>query len=76
MDMENISAISKNLKEYEDLLEPMGFTRPHRSYLINIRRIIRFDKAEGGTLVMENNQTIPVSVRKKEEIMEMLNKIS
>jgi two-component system LytT family response regulator len=68
--------ISKNLKEYEDLLESLGFARPHRSYLINIRRITRFDKADGGMLIMENNQQIPVSVRKKEEIMEMLNKLS
>jgi two-component system LytT family response regulator len=68
--------ISKHLKEYDELLEPFGFVRPHRTYLINVRRIIRFDKADGGTLVMENNQSIPVSVRKKEEIMEMLNKLS
>jgi two-component system, LytTR family, response regulator len=68
--------ISKNLKEYDDLLEPLGFARPHRSYLINIRKITRFDKADGGMLVMENNLSIPVSVRKKEEIMEMLNSLS
>jgi two-component system, LytTR family, response regulator len=65
--------ISKTLKDYEDLLEQYGFVRTHRSYLINVKKITRFDKADGGSLVMENNHLVPVSVRKKEEIMEMLN---
>ncbi len=68
--------ISKNLKEYSDLLEQYGFVKPHRSYLINVRCISRFDKTEGGSLVMENNLIIPVSGRKKEEILQVLNNLS
>lgn len=67
--------ISKSLKEYEELLEPYGFIRTHHSHLINIKRIVRFDKANGGTLILENKQTIPVSQRKKEQIMELLNNL-
>ena len=65
--------ISKSLKEYEELLEPYGFIRTHHSHLINIKRIIRFDKADGGTLILENKQIVPVSQRKREQIMELLN---
>lgn len=65
--------ISKSLKEYEELLEPFGFVRTHHSHLINIKRIVRFDKADGGTLILENKQVVPVSQRKREQIMELLN---
>lgn len=65
--------ISKSLKEYEELLEPYGFVRTHHSHLINIKRIVRFDKADGGSLVMENKQVVPVSQRKRDQIMELLN---
>jgi two-component system LytT family response regulator len=65
--------ISKSLKEYEELLEPYGFVRTHHSHLINIKRIVRFDKADGGTLILENKQVVPISQRKREQIMELLN---
>lgn len=67
--------ISKSLKEYEELLEPYGFVRTHHSHLINIKRIVRFDKANGGTLILENKQTVPVSQRKREQILELLNSL-
>lgn len=67
--------ISKSLKEYEELLEPYGFIRTHHSHLINIKRIVRFDKADGGTIVLENKEVVPVSQRKREHILELLNKL-
>lgn len=67
--------ISKNLKEYEEMLEPFGFVRAHHSHLINIRKIIRFDKTDGGNLIMENNDEVPVSQRKKEHLMEIISQL-
>lgn len=64
--------ISKNLKEYEEMLEPFGFIRAHHSHLINIRKIIRFDKTDGCNLIMENNDEVPVSQRKKEHLLEII----
>ncbi len=64
--------ISKNLKEYETILEPLGFLRPHHSYLINPDKIKFFEKKEGGSLVLEDNHVIPVSQRKKEFILRAL----
>lgn len=62
--------VSKGLKEYEELLEKFGFVRTHQSHLINMSKIIRFDKADGGSIVLENNDIVPVSQRKKEFILE------
>ena len=67
--------ISKSLKEYELLLEPYGFIRPHHSHLINIDKILRFDKVDGGSLIMETLEEIPVSHRKKTQILQLLDKL-
>ncbi len=65
--------ISKSLKEYEEMLEPYGFIRPHHSHIININKILRFNKTEGGSLVLNNNDEIPVSHRKKAQILQILD---
>ena len=67
--------ISKSLKEYEELLQPFGFIRPHHSHLINANRVLRFDKANGGNLIMETQEEIPVSHRKKTEILHILDNL-
>jgi two-component system, LytTR family, response regulator len=64
--------ISKNLKEYETLLEPLGFIRTHHSYLVNPDHIKVYDKKEGGVLVVEGNHNIPISQRKKEFVLKIL----
>ncbi len=66
--------VSKNLKEYADLLEPMGFLRTHHSYLVNPDKIKLFDKTEGGSLVLEGGASVPVSQRKKEAVMQALER--
>ncbi len=64
--------VSKNLKEYESILEPMGFLRTHHSFLVNMGKIKVFDKADGGTLVLDNGKHIPVSQRKKDFVLKIL----
>jgi two-component system, LytTR family, response regulator len=67
--------ISKSLKEYEELLEPYGFIRPHHSHLINTNKILRFDKINGGSLIMEDQTEVPVSHRKKSDILNLLDNL-
>lgn len=67
---------SRTLKEYEDLLGENGFFRVHKSYLINLSCITRFEKAEGGSLVLNNSVRVPVSSRKRELLLEMFDRIS
>lgn len=61
--------ISKNLKVFDDMLSPLGFMRVHNSYLINISKIEKYDKGDGGFLFVESGAKIPVSQRKKEALM-------
>jgi two-component system LytT family response regulator len=64
--------VSKNLKEYEEILEPLGFIRTHHSFLANPDKIMSYDKTDGGALILENGQPIPVSQRKKDFVLQFL----
>lgn len=64
--------ISKNLSTYEDLLNSYGFIRTHHSYLVNPSKIKMYDKTDGGTLVLISGHTVPVSHRKKDYVMTLL----
>ncbi|MBK6985186.1 MAG: LytTR family transcriptional regulator DNA-binding domain-containing protein [Bacteroidetes bacterium] len=59
----------------EDLFSDFSFLRTHHSYLINTSKISKFDKADGGQLIMEENHSVPVSARKKEQVLDILGKL-
>ena len=65
--------VSKTLKYYSDMLKEFNFLRVHQSYLINIKCIKEFIKSDGGYLILRDNSNIPVSVRKRNEVVEVLN---
>lgn len=66
--------VSTNLKEYETLLGPYNFFRTHKSHLINMAYFDHFVKSDGGnTIVMKNKTSIPLSVRKKDEFLILLD---
>jgi len=67
--------VSKNLKEYAQMLEGYGFFRPHQSYLVNLKFIKKIDKADGGFVVLKNGKEIPVSVRQKKKLLELFERI-
>ena len=64
--------ISKNLSTYEDLLSIYGFVRTHHSYLVNASKIKMYDKTDGGTLILTSGHTVPISHRKKDYVMHLL----
>jgi two-component system, LytTR family, response regulator len=66
--------ISKQLKEYEELLADSGFFRVHKSHLINMAHAKRFEKADGGFVVMSDESRIPVASRKREQLLELFDK--
>ncbi|WP_405604515.1 LytR/AlgR family response regulator transcription factor [Polaribacter sp. Asnod1-A03] len=67
--------VSKTLKYYSDMLKEFNFLRVHQSHLINKTQIKEFIKADGGYLILNDNSNIPVSVRKKAEVIDFLKTI-
>ncbi len=67
--------VTKTLKDFEDLLNDQGFYRVHQSHLLNTKFIKEFIKTDGGYLLMNDGSTIPVSTRKRPEVMKMLEEL-
>jgi two-component system LytT family response regulator len=65
--------ISRTLKDFEDMLTPFEFFRPHNSHLVNLNRVREFIRGDGGYLVMENKMKIPVSKNRREELLNLLS---
>jgi len=65
--------VTRTLKEFEDLLSDQGFFRVHQSHLVNTKQIKEYVKTDGGHLNMKDGTIIPVSVRKRPEVMKMLD---
>lgn len=65
--------VTKTLKEYDDLLAPLGFIRVHQSHLINSKLVKEFIKSDGGYLVMKDGSSVPVSTRKRQAVVEALS---
>ncbi len=67
--------VSQTLGDYEDMFNDYGFMRIHKSYLINLQFIKRYEKGDGGTVILNGNISLPVATRKKEQLMELLAKL-
>jgi two-component system, LytTR family, response regulator len=65
--------VSKTLKENEELLAEHNFIRPHKSHLINLKYVKSFLWIDGGSIVMTDGSNVPVSRRKREQIVDILN---
>ncbi len=65
--------VGKTLKYFADLLKESQFLRVHQSHLVNLQYIKEFIKSDGGYLLLKNKKTIPVSVRKRSEVINALH---
>ncbi len=68
--------VSNVLKHYQEMLEEYGFYRVHKSFLINLEHIHRFEKADGGFVILSQGARVPVASRKREELLQLFDKIS
>jgi len=64
--------ICRNLKFYDQVLEPLGFCRIHRSYIVNLDTVVRYNKGKGGSIILENGKELTVSNSRKERLVEKL----
>ncbi len=67
--------VSKNLKEYEEILKDHNFFRSHQSHIVNLNYMLKYVKSDGGRLIMKNGSEIPVAVRKKEALLSIIEKM-
>jgi len=66
--------ISRNLKNFEDILcADNGFVRTHRSYIVNLKKVLAYNKSDGGSLELEMGVEIPVSVERIPFLLEQIH---
>ena len=67
--------VTKTLKYFAEMLKELGFIRTHQSHLVNLQYIKEFIKSDGGYLMLKNGSNIPVSMRKRAEVVETISTI-
>lgn len=66
---------ARTLKDFEELLAPHRFERVHMSHLVNLLQVRKFLNRDGGVLVLADGSTVPVSQRKRQQVMEAIGKL-
>ena len=64
--------VSRTLKDFEELLEDVGFIRVHQSHLINIEHIRSLEKKDGGCIRMCDKSSVNISRQRKDRVLELL----
>ncbi|MGB0914494.1 MAG: LytR/AlgR family response regulator transcription factor [Crocinitomicaceae bacterium] len=67
--------VSKTLKEYETLLAGHNFLRVQQSHLVNIDYVDRYDKKNGGAVVMKDGSEVPLSPAKRDVFFKRLENL-
>lgn len=67
--------VSKTLKEYETLLSSSNFLRVQQSHLINLDYVDRYDKGNGGSVVMKDGSEVPLSPAKRDIFFKILENL-
>ncbi len=66
--------VSKVLKDIDEALNGPDFCRVHSSFLINVNRIKKYVRGDGGYLVMDDDTNISISRNRRQEFMELFSK--
>ena len=64
---------SKPLCNFESQLTPHKFFRIHHSTLINLNRIKEFQRFNGGYVVMQNDEKLEISHRKRKDFLDAID---
>jgi len=67
--------VSKTLKDYEILLSGHNFLRVQQSHLINLDFVSRYDKGNGGSVVMKDDSEVPLSPAKRDVFFKILENL-
>ncbi len=67
--------VSRTIKEFNELLATSGFMRVHQSHLINLAHVDKYVKSEGGYILMKDHSSVPISLNKKQQVLNALESL-
>lgn len=65
---------TKNIKEYEQMLQDHFFFRSHHSHLINLHHVKKFSRLDGYFVQMSDGSEVEISRRKKDNFLEVISR--
>lgn len=68
--------VSRNLKEYQELLTDRNFFRTHNSHLINLEHVKKYIRHEGGAIELIDGSQVPISRGKRDLFLLQMAKFS
>lgn len=71
----NMILVSVALGEYENSFGDFDFIRIHQSYLLNLDYIKRYEKSDGGSVVLKDGTSLPVAIRKRDHLFSILQRL-
>ncbi|MEM9820058.1 MAG: LytTR family DNA-binding domain-containing protein [Bacteroidota bacterium] len=63
--------IPQTLNYYADVLPANIFVRIHKSFLVNLAKVLRFDKGRAGNIYLNNGESLTVAARRKNALLEL-----
>jgi two-component system LytT family response regulator len=63
---------AKNLKYYEGLLSQSGFLRISNSHVINVEKVVKYLREDGGMVELRNKVKIAVSKNRRQELKALI----
>ncbi len=67
--------VTRTLKAFDKILSEQKFFRPHQSHLVNGTFVKEFVKGDGGWLALTDGSEIPVSTRKRADVVQFINSL-
>lgn len=67
--------VTNSLKYFEDILPEEIFIRVHHHHLVNTNHVLKYFKADGGYVLMDDGAKIEISRRKREDFLQKIGKV-
>lgn len=64
--------VSRNMKDFEELLPKDNFFRTHQSHMVNVHYVKKYLREDGGYALMEDGSKIMIARRRKDEFLSLL----
>ena len=68
--------VSKNIGEFEKLLDPSKFFRIHQSSIVNIYKVSKILKGDNGGVIMEDGTELSISRANRKDFIETIQQIA
>lgn len=63
------------MRELMEQLENQPFFSPHRAHCVNLKHVVKVIQNDGGELIMSDDSRVPISRRRKQELMALLQSL-